>query len=98
MLESLHSPDMTPCLAELAHHGARGAGAPEDIEKAIDYSIRGGDATVAAFAHEDATVHFRAAVELEGQCGGNLLRRAELACTASGSFCSTSSTESGAAP
>ena len=69
---------MTPSLAELAHHWRAGARAPEDIEKAIDYAIRAGDAASAVFAYEGATEHFRVAVELSGKQGGNLLRRAEL--------------------
>jgi tetratricopeptide (TPR) repeat protein len=77
-LERLHRANVTPCLAELAHHWRAGAEASEDIEKAIDYSIRAGDAAVAVFAYEDATTHLRGAVELEGKQGGNLLRRAEL--------------------
>ncbi|MEO8603076.1 MAG: AAA family ATPase, partial [bacterium] len=77
-LESLHRANVTPCLAELAHHWRAGAEAPEDIEKAIDYAIRAGDAASAVFAYEGATGHFRVAVELAAQQGGNLLRRAEL--------------------
>jgi tetratricopeptide (TPR) repeat protein len=77
-LESLHGPNLTPWLAELAHHWRAGAQTSEDIEKAIDYSIRAGDAAVAVFAYEDATGHFRAAVEIEAKQGGNLLRRAGL--------------------
>lgn len=77
-LESLHQSNLTPHLAELAHHWRAGARAPEEIEKAIDCSIRAGDAAVAVFAYEQATTHFRGAVEIEGKQGGNLLRRAEL--------------------
>ena len=77
-LESLHRANVTPCLAELAHHWRAGAQAPEDIEKAIDYAVRAGDAASAVFAYEGATEHFRVAVELSGKQGGNLLRRAEL--------------------
>jgi tetratricopeptide (TPR) repeat protein/nucleoside-triphosphatase THEP1 len=77
-LERVHRANLTPCVAELARHWRAGAQAPEDIEKAIDYSIRAGDAAVAVFAYEDATEHFRAALELEEKHGGNLLRRAEL--------------------
>jgi len=77
-LESLHRANVTPCLAELAHHWRAGAQAPEDIEKAIDYAIRAGDAASAVFAYEGATEHFRVAVELAAKQGGNLPRRAEL--------------------
>ncbi len=77
-LESLHRANVTPCLAELAHHWRAGAGAPEDIEKAIDYAIRAGDAASAVFAYEGTIEHFRVAVELAAKQGGNLLRRAEL--------------------
>ncbi len=77
-LESLHQENVTPCLAELAHHWRAGARAPEDVEKAIDYAIRAGDAASAVFAYEGATGHFRVAVELAAKQGGDLLRRAEL--------------------
>ena len=77
-LESLHRANVTPCLAELAHHWRAGARAPEDIEKAIDYAIRAGEAAFAVFAYEGATELFRVAVELAGKQGGDLLRRAEL--------------------
>src|SRR6185369_16733026 len=50
-LESLHRESVTPCLAELAHHWRAGAQAPEDIEKAIDYAMRAGDAASAVFAY-----------------------------------------------
>ena len=76
--ESLYGPNVTPCLAELAHHWRAGARGPDDIEKAIDYSTRAGNAAVAVFAYEEATAHFRGAVELDRKQGGNLLRRAEL--------------------
>src|SRR4029453_15394514 len=77
-LERVHRANLTPCLAELARHWRAGARAPEEMGKAIDSSIRGGDAAVTVFAYEDATQHFRAAVELEEKQGGHLLRRAEL--------------------
>jgi tetratricopeptide (TPR) repeat protein len=77
-LESLHGSNVTPCLAELAHHWRASARAPEDIEKAIDYAIRAGDAASAAFAYEGATDHFRAAIDLYQKQDGNLLRRAEV--------------------
>jgi tetratricopeptide (TPR) repeat protein/nucleoside-triphosphatase THEP1 len=77
-LESLYGPNLTPRLAELAHHWRAGARAPEDIEKAIDYAIRAGDAASAVFAYEGAIEHFRVAVELAGKQDSNLLRRAEL--------------------
>jgi tetratricopeptide (TPR) repeat protein len=76
--EPLYGPNVTPCLAELAHHWRAGARGPDDIEKAIDYSTRAGNAAVAVFAYEEATAHFRGAVELDRKQGGNLLRRAEL--------------------
>jgi len=77
-LESLHQANVTPCLAELAHHWRAGARAPEDIEKAIDYAIRAGDSASAVFAYEGATEHFRVAVELAAKQRGDPLRRAEL--------------------
>ncbi len=77
-LETLHRANVTPRLAELAHHWRAGAQAPEDVEKAIDYAIRAGDAASAVFAYEGAIEHFRVAVELAARQGGNPLRRAEL--------------------
>ena len=73
-------PNVTPCLAEAgASRAGVGARGPDDIEKAIDYSTRAGNAAVAVFAYEEATAYFRGAVEPDRKQGGNRsFRRAEL--------------------
>ena len=68
-LESLHRANVTPCLAELAHHWRAGARAPEDIEKAIDYAIRAGDAAFAVFAYEGATGKLPSSRRARGEAG-----------------------------
>ncbi len=72
-LEQMHATNLTPDLAALAHHfGEAGV-----VEKAIDYSVRAGNAAYAVFAYEEAATHWRAALELmDEQGGGDRERRA----------------------
>ena len=59
-LEQMHAANLTPHLAALAHHfGAAGV-----VDKAIDYSIRAGEAAYAVFAYDRATSDFKTALEL----------------------------------
>ena len=54
-LEQMHAANLTPHLAALAHH-FREAGV---VEKAIDYSIRAGEAAQALYAYDGAISHSR---------------------------------------
>jgi tetratricopeptide (TPR) repeat protein len=47
-------------IAELAWHFTQG----DDSERALEYSLRAGDAAEALFAHSDAEWHYRTAIEL----------------------------------
>ena len=73
-LEEMYQEDLDPHLAELAHH-FREAGVPE---KAIEYSVRAGNAAVSVFAWADAVVHWQAALELVERHGSDPQWRAEL--------------------
>jgi tetratricopeptide (TPR) repeat protein len=76
-LEALHSSDLTPHLAELAHHYRESVtvGGPP---KAIDYSVRAGDAGLAVFAYDEAATEWRAALNLMKSYEANSARRADL--------------------
>ncbi len=68
-IESVYQLNLDPHISTLAiHYRLAGAG---DSEKAIDYSIRAGDAAYAVFAYEEAATHWRAAMEMMDEQGGN---------------------------
>jgi len=77
-LERVHAARLDHHAAELAYHfqeAARGGG---DRSKAVEYSRRAGDHAVASLAFEQATEHYRAAVESldpdgDGRVRGELL-------------------------
>lgn len=73
-LEDLHRANLEAHLAELAHH-FREAG---QREKAVDYSIRAGEASCAVFGFEEAVSHWRAALELMTESPEERERRADL--------------------
>jgi hypothetical protein len=73
-LEELYQADIEPHVAELARH-FREAG---DTQKAVDYSIRAGEAANAVFAYEQAVTHWQAALELMPEGGDDRERRADL--------------------
>jgi tetratricopeptide (TPR) repeat protein len=76
-LEAIHESNLTPHLAELAHHYCESVtiGYPA---KAIDYSIRAGEHALAIFAYEEVTTHWRAALALMESYEGDSARYAEL--------------------
>jgi eukaryotic-like serine/threonine-protein kinase len=76
-LEVIYAHDPTPHLAELAHH-YRMAAPVVAREKAIDYSIRAGEAALAIFAYEEAASHWQAALEIVEQRGDADARNADL--------------------
>jgi tetratricopeptide (TPR) repeat protein len=73
-IEHLHATDLTPHLAQLAHH-FREAGM---VEQAIDYSIRAGETANAVFAYQEAAEQFQAALDLMEKAGVDGERRASL--------------------
>jgi tetratricopeptide (TPR) repeat protein len=73
-LEEIYASDLSPHLAQLAHHYRQS----RDIDKAIDYSIRAGDAANAVFAYEDAILHWTAAEQLTERLPAPNERRARL--------------------
>jgi tetratricopeptide (TPR) repeat protein len=76
-LEAIHESNLTPHLAELAHHYCESItiGHPA---KAIDYSIQAGEQALAIFAYEEVTTHWRAALALMESYEGDSARYAEL--------------------
>lgn len=77
LLEEEYSTDPKTHLAELAHH-FKEASAGRGSEKAIDYSIRAGEAANAVFAYEDAVVHLKDALAMMEKTGASARRRADL--------------------
>jgi tetratricopeptide (TPR) repeat protein len=73
-IEHLHATDITPHVAQLAHH-FREAGI---VEQAVDYSIRAGKAAFEAFAFEEAFSHLQAGLELINRHAAPLEKRAEV--------------------
>jgi hypothetical protein len=73
-LEEIYASDVSTHLAELAHHHRQS----RDIDKAIDYSIRAGDAGCSTFAFEEAVSHWSAALELAEHQPSDDLRVAEI--------------------
>jgi len=79
-LEAIHQSNLEPHLAELAHHYCESL-TIGDAAKAIDYSIRAGEAAQAVFAYEQVSTHWRAALalmeshEVEGARRADLLRK-----------------------
>ncbi len=73
-VEELYQLDVEVYAAALAHHFREGG----DIHKAIDYSIRAGEAACAVFAYEEAIAHWRAASELMPEGPEDRERRADL--------------------
>ncbi len=73
-MEEIYRENIDPHLAELAHHFREA----NVTEKAIEYSIRAGQAAVPVAAHAEAVMHWEAALELMEAHGAEAQRRAEL--------------------
>ncbi|MBE0610980.1 MAG: AAA family ATPase [Dehalococcoidia bacterium] len=67
-MEDVYARNLEPRLSAIAVH-CRLAGPFADGEKAIDYSIRAGEAAQEAFAYEEARVHWEAALDLMDRHG-----------------------------
>jgi ABC-type oligopeptide transport system substrate-binding subunit/transcriptional regulator with XRE-family HTH domain len=59
-LEALHAGDLRPVVARLAHHFDRA----EDPARAAAWSLRAGDQARVVYAHDEAILHYRRAVEI----------------------------------
>ncbi|MGA9723243.1 MAG: AAA family ATPase, partial [Candidatus Binatus sp.] len=73
-LEQIHAPNLTPHLSALAHH-FEAAGV---ANKAIDYSIRAGEASYAVCAFEEAAEHYLLALHLMDEAGFDLEQKASV--------------------
>ncbi len=76
-IEAVHGLHLDRHLAALAAH-YRLAGSAADPEKAIEYTVRAGEAAQAVFAWEEAIHHWQAALEVMEAGGEALERRATL--------------------
>jgi DNA-binding CsgD family transcriptional regulator len=73
-IESVFSANLEPHVPALATH-CRLAGPNVAPESAIDYTLRAGDRSAGAFAHEDAIASYEAALGLDDAAGRNPARR-----------------------
>ena len=62
-LEQIHQSNLAPHLADLAYHYCESAMLGHST-KAIDYSVRAGEAALAVFAYEDSVSHWQTALKL----------------------------------
>jgi DNA-binding CsgD family transcriptional regulator len=76
-MERIHAGNLEPHVAALAVH-FRQAGPLTDAEKAIDYSVRAGEAAADAFAYTEAITHWQAALERMEEREAAPERQAEL--------------------
>ncbi len=76
-IERTYGSNLEPQLGALAAH-YRLAGAAGDPEKAIDYSLRAGEAAFAVFAYEEAAAGWQGALELMEEQRAHAERRARL--------------------
>jgi serine/threonine protein kinase/class 3 adenylate cyclase len=76
-IEAVYARNLAPHVMALAVH-YRLAGAAADPEKALDYSLRAGDAARAALAWEEVAQHWQAALEIMDDQQVDPLRRARL--------------------
>jgi class 3 adenylate cyclase len=75
-IEAVHARNLGPHVTALAVHHRLGGAA--DPEKAIDYSVRAGEAALALFAYEEAAEHWEAALELFEEDEGHAEAQAHL--------------------
>ncbi|MBI3966744.1 MAG: AAA family ATPase, partial [Chloroflexi bacterium] len=73
-LESLYADRLENDLDELARHYLEG----NDLEKALEYTVRAGKRAFALTSWEQAVLHFETALELLAELPENLLARAEV--------------------
>jgi predicted ATPase len=76
-LEEYYEGNLDPHVTKLAHHYRKAAPLGE-ADKAIDYSIRAGEAALAVFAPDEAIAHWQAAMELLERQAQTEERRADL--------------------
>ncbi|MGH9009082.1 MAG: ATP-binding protein, partial [Acidimicrobiia bacterium] len=69
-IEAVYARNLGPQLPALALH-YRQAGDAADAARAVEYSVRAGEAARAVFAYEDASAHWEAAVDLLEDGGGD---------------------------
>jgi tetratricopeptide (TPR) repeat protein len=76
-IEDIHQSNLTPHLADVAYH-YRMAVPLGYSGKAIDYSIRAGEAALAVFAYEESALHWQRALKIMEEHRTDLELRADL--------------------
>ena len=77
-LEEMHRDDLGSYFSVLAYHSRESAQTPQEIDKAIDYSIRAGDAAAKALAIREAVSCWDDALQLNKQHQRDLPQRADI--------------------
>jgi tetratricopeptide (TPR) repeat protein len=77
-LEEIQRADTQSHISLLAHYWRESAQSPEEIDKAIDYSIRAGNAAAEAWAMVEAVSRWDDAFRLNVEHHGDLRQRAEI--------------------
>jgi tetratricopeptide (TPR) repeat protein len=77
-LEEIHRDDFLPYLSVLAHHWRESAQSPEEVDKAINYSILAGDAAAKALAIHEAVSRWHDALQLNKEHQRDQLQRADI--------------------
>jgi tetratricopeptide (TPR) repeat protein len=77
-LEEIQGPDTQSYISLLAHHWRESAQSPEEIDKAIDYLIRAGQAAARVSALREAVLCWEDALRMNAEHGRVLLQRSEI--------------------
>ena len=77
-IEAVYARNLTPQLPALALHYREAGGAAPDPTRAVEYSVRAGEAAQAVFAYEDAVRQWEMAVELMEEAAVDQAARAGL--------------------
>src|SRR5262249_51302135 len=85
-LEEIQGADTKSNMSLLAHHWCECAQAPEEVDKAIDYSIRAGDSAANALAIGEALSRWDDALRLNKEQQRDLAQRADILVRLGGSY------------
>jgi tetratricopeptide (TPR) repeat protein len=77
-LEEMHREDLRSYFSVLAHHWRESAKSSEEVDKAIDYSIRAGDAASKALAIGEAVSRWHDALSLNKERQRDLAQRGDI--------------------
>jgi tetratricopeptide (TPR) repeat protein len=77
-LEQIHEANTQSHISLLAHHWRESAQSPDEVDKAIDYSIRAGDSAAKALAMGEAVSRWEDALRLNKEHQRDLPQRADI--------------------